>query len=313
MNVSIQDSYNLGWKLALVIKGIATPSILKTYESERRTVAKELIEFDQGFSRLWSKPPAKHAADEAGILMENFQEAFHKQRLFSSGYAVDYGSSLLVAKDTTFDDGVKINGARCVLKTQEPESQTKSQQHLATSIHLGQRFPSFKVINQCDARSWHFAQVLKASGHFHIVLFAGDVSKTNQMQRVHNFTGALANMTIPLVQGHICSGGQKAGYHVADILTIHSAPREHVEYLDFPELLRPFDKELGWDYDRIFVDVESYHEGHGNAYEGYGVDKVQGCVVVVRPDQHTAWIGGLEDVDSLETYFANFLTASAKT
>lgn len=311
MNVSMQDSYNLGWKLALVIKGIAIPSILKTYESERRAVAKELIEFDQGFSKLWSKSPVKDA-DKEGCYTENFQEAFQKQRLFSSGYAVDYGSSILIAQDGHVNHREKINGARCGLKTQDPEFHVKSQQHLATNVPLGQRFPSFKVINHCDARSWHFATLLKADGRFHIVLFAGDVSKTNQMQRVHNFAGALANMSFPLLQHRIAGSGQKAAYNIAEILTIHSAPRQQVEYLDFPELLRPFDEELGWDYDRIFVDAESYHEGHGKAYEGYGVDKVQGCVVVVRPDQHTAWIGGLEDVDSLETYFGNFLVASPK-
>ena len=313
MNVSMQDSYNLGWKLALVIKGIATPSILTTYESERRMVAKELIEFDQRFSRLWSKPPVKDAADEAGVLMEDFQQAFQKQRLFSSGYAVDYGSSILIAKDDILYHGEKTNGATCGLSTHGSEFHVKSQQHLATNIPLGQRFPSFKVINHCDARSWHFGKLLKADGRFRIVLFAGDVSKTNQMQRVHSFAQALAKVTIPLVQHRIGNGDQNVGHHVADILTIHSASRQQVEYLDFPEILRPFDEELGWDYDRIFVDEGSYHEGHGNAYEGYGVDKVQGCVVIVRPDQHTAWIGGLEDVDSLEAYFANFLVASSKT
>lgn len=308
----MQDSYNLGWKLALVIKGIAKPSILKTYESERRTVAKELIEFDQKFSRLWSKPPAKDAADEAGVLMEDFQQAFQKQRLFSSGYAVNYGSSILIAKDGISHHVQKTNCAECGPKTQESEGPMKSQQHLATNIPLGERFPSFKVIKHCDARSWHFGKMLKADGLFHLVLFAGDVSKTDQMQRVHSFAGALADMAIPLVQHRMSGGSQKGGYHVADILTIHSAPRQEVEYLDFPELLRPFDEELGWDYDRIFVDEESYHEGHGNAYEGYGVDKVRGCVVIVRPDQHVAWIGGLEDIDSLEMYFANFLEAPAK-
>ena len=108
-------------------------------------------------------------------------------------------------------------------------------------------------------------------------------------------------------------GSHKIGYHVADILTIHSASRQQIEYLDFSELLRPFDEELGWDYDRIFVDEESYHESHGKAYEGCGVDKIRGCVVIFRPDQHVAWIGGLEDIDSLETYFAKFLVASRKT
>ena len=313
MNVSMQDSYNLGWKLALVIKGIAKPSILETYESERRTVAKELIEFDQRFSRLWSKPPAKDSADEGGVLMKDFQHAFQKQRLFSSGFAVDYGPSILTAKDGIVHRRETTNGAGCGPKTQDSEFQMKSQQHLATNLPLGQRFPSFRVINHCDARSWHFGKLLKADGLFHIVLFAGDVSKTEQMQRIYGFTDALTNMATPLVQYSINnSGSQKTRCHVADVLTIHSAPRQQVEYLDFPELLRPFDEELGWDYDRIFVDEESYYEGHGNAYEGYGIDKVRGCVVIVRPDQHVAWIGGLEDVDSLETYFANFLAASSK-
>ncbi|GER30071.1 3-(3-hydroxy-phenyl)propionate/3-hydroxycinnamicacid hydroxylase [Striga asiatica] len=39
MNTGIQDAHNLAWKLASVIKGIAQPSILSTYESERRQIA----------------------------------------------------------------------------------------------------------------------------------------------------------------------------------------------------------------------------------------------------------------------------------
>jgi phenol 2-monooxygenase len=47
MNVSIQDSYNLGWKLASVIKGRAHPKILRTYQQERHAVVKRLIGFDK--------------------------------------------------------------------------------------------------------------------------------------------------------------------------------------------------------------------------------------------------------------------------
>jgi len=38
LNISIQDSYNLGWKLAAVMQG-ANPSLLDTYEEERRPIA----------------------------------------------------------------------------------------------------------------------------------------------------------------------------------------------------------------------------------------------------------------------------------
>ena len=122
----------------------------------------------------------------------------------------------------------KTNGAR--LMKQDPEFHIKSQQHLATNVPLGQRFPSFKIINHCDARFWHFAKLLKADGRFHIVLFAGDVSKKKQMQRVHSFARALANMSIPLLQYRIAGSGQKVAYSISDILTIHSAPRQQVEY-----------------------------------------------------------------------------------
>jgi 2-polyprenyl-6-methoxyphenol hydroxylase-like FAD-dependent oxidoreductase len=38
MNTGIHDAHNLAWKLAAVLKGWADPSLLETYESERRPV-----------------------------------------------------------------------------------------------------------------------------------------------------------------------------------------------------------------------------------------------------------------------------------
>lgn len=85
MNVSMQDAYNLGWKIANVVKGVANRSILKTYQSERRKIAQDLIEFDHKFSRLFSGRPAKDVMDEAGISMDQFKDAFEKGNLFASG------------------------------------------------------------------------------------------------------------------------------------------------------------------------------------------------------------------------------------
>jgi len=43
MNCCIQDSYNLGWKLAFVVKGFAHESLLDSYERERRPIAEQVI------------------------------------------------------------------------------------------------------------------------------------------------------------------------------------------------------------------------------------------------------------------------------
>jgi 2,4-dichlorophenol 6-monooxygenase len=42
-NTSIQDAFNLAWKLALVLKGNASPALLATYEAERVPVAKQIV------------------------------------------------------------------------------------------------------------------------------------------------------------------------------------------------------------------------------------------------------------------------------
>lgn len=78
MNVSMQDTYNLGWKLGAVINGLSSRSILKTYQSERRRIAQDLIDFDHKFSRLFSGRPAKDVMDEEGIDLAEFKEAFVK-------------------------------------------------------------------------------------------------------------------------------------------------------------------------------------------------------------------------------------------
>ena len=51
MNTGIQDAYNLAWKLALVLKGFASQSILDTYHEERLPNAKRLLQTtDQMFN-----------------------------------------------------------------------------------------------------------------------------------------------------------------------------------------------------------------------------------------------------------------------
>ncbi|MDR3624576.1 MAG: FAD-dependent oxidoreductase [Chlamydiales bacterium] len=52
MNTGIQDAYNLGWKLALVIKGESPDSLLNSYESERVPVAHDVLKFTEYFTKV---------------------------------------------------------------------------------------------------------------------------------------------------------------------------------------------------------------------------------------------------------------------
>ena len=65
MNVSMADAWNLGWKLAAVLRGTARPELLHTYSDERQAVAKELIDFDREFAKLFSAAPRRDATARA--------------------------------------------------------------------------------------------------------------------------------------------------------------------------------------------------------------------------------------------------------
>jgi 2-polyprenyl-6-methoxyphenol hydroxylase-like FAD-dependent oxidoreductase len=58
MNTGLQDSYNLAWKLALVVRDRAAPMLLDSYEQERIPVARRLLETtDRAFQLVVSKGP----------------------------------------------------------------------------------------------------------------------------------------------------------------------------------------------------------------------------------------------------------------
>ncbi|ERF71784.1 hypothetical protein EPUS_01699 [Endocarpon pusillum Z07020] len=305
MNVSMQDTFNLGWKIASVLNKICTRSILQTYQSERRRIAQDLIAFDHRFSRLFSGRPAKDIMDEEGISMEEFKSAFEKGNMFASGIAVDYGASVIVAK--AGDLAEQGDGTAAESPGRDDKNRVVGKQDLAGDIKIGMRMPSFQVLNQADARPSQFQELLKSNGRWRVVVFAGDLRDPEQWARFTSLGEALAQPSTLFSRCNARAGPNS----VIEVLTIHSAPRTAIELLDLPEIFHPFSEREGWDYWKVFVDDVSYHEGHGHAYQNYGVDPTRGCLVVLRPDQYVSWIGELEDVGEMERFFGRFMRVSA--
>jgi phenol 2-monooxygenase len=140
MNVSMADAFNLGWKLASVLRGQSPPALLDTYSAERRAKAQELIDFDRDMARLFSKKPGN--ASEAKL----FQAYFQKHARYTAGVETCYAPSLITA--------------------------TPRAQHLATGFAVGQRFHSAPVVRLADAKPMHLAHAFRADGRWRIVLFA---------------------------------------------------------------------------------------------------------------------------------------------
>lgn len=247
MNVSMQDAFNLGWKIASVVKGLSKRSILKTYQSERRRVAQDLIDFDHRFSRLFSGRPAKDVMDEEGVSPEVFKDAFVKGNMFASGIAVDYGASVIVAKSGS---GKEQGDGSDVLGDENLRVVSKDAEKLASGLEIGKRMPSFKVLNQADARPWHFQELLKSNGTWRVVVFAGNVGNPEQRKRIDTLGEKLGSKDSFLSW---CTPGGQRYDSVIELLSVHSAPRHETTIFDFPEAFRPWSGE-GWDYWKVHVD-----------------------------------------------------------
>ncbi|WP_245764312.1 FAD-dependent monooxygenase [Sulfitobacter marinus] len=142
INVSMADTFNLGWKLASVLRGQATPGLLHTYSEERRAKAKELTDFDRDMARLFSAKP-KTASEAA-----QFQKYFKKHGRYTAGVETRYDPSMITAEG--------------------------GNQSLARGMTTGMRLHSAPVIRAGDGRPMYLGHTLKADGRWRLIAFACD-------------------------------------------------------------------------------------------------------------------------------------------
>ena len=281
MNISLQDGFNIGWKVALVAKGVAHASILDTYEPERRRLAEMLVDFDRRWSPLFLKQQGGSPPPDAHAKFEAMKEVLDSVEPFAEGLLSHYGDSPLVHK----------NG-----------------QKIAKNLSPGEKLISAKVRSQADGITRWTTRVFQSDGRFRILLLAGDVRVEEQKHRVLTFGEYLASPDSVLRR----FSRKAAKLHATiDVVTIHSAPVEDVQLFDFPQALRPFDEDNGWEYDKIWGDEKCHWDLQcdGRVYEKWGVDRQKGAVVALRPDQYIGWIGDLEDVEGLSKYFGGIFRA----
>ncbi|KAK7521413.1 FAD binding domain-containing protein [Phyllosticta citriasiana] len=281
MNVSMADGYNLGWKLALT----------------RRAIANQLIAFDHQFSRLFTGRPARDIADKEGVSMADLRAAFDQNALFTSGLSVTYEPSALISIPHD-----ALPAAEAPPSTPHANHPPPKLIPPAPRSPPGHAPPHRHAHPQLQTLPLHLHALLPSAGPsppFRILLFAGNMVAPAQSERVRAFCRALeSGLLRTFTPPNIALNTSTAPLQV---LTIHSAPREDVELLQhFPAILHPFDEQRGWDYERVWCDAPSYHEGWDRAYEGLGIDGERGAVVVVRPDQVVAWVGDVEEAVAVE-------------
>ena len=271
MNVSMQDSFNLGWKLGQVFKGRSAPSLLRSYSAERWAEARRLIDTDHQWARIMSAPLGESELD--GTDMPRFQKQFIENLEFTGGLAVQYGRSALTGDD--------------------------AHQALATGQRIGRRFHSAPVVRLSDAMQMQLGHVAEADGRWRIYAFAGKNDGSAPGSGIHTLADWLESAPAsPVVRFTRKDEDIDA---VFDLRAIFQQTFDQLAYQDMPSLLRPKTGKLGLeDHEKVFcVD----HKGVGDIFEMRGIDREGGCMVVVRPDQYVAHVLPLGEYAALAGFF----------
>ncbi len=279
MNVSMQDAFNLGWKLAAVLLGRCPPQILRTYSSERQAVAQELIDFDRKWSRMFSAPPKDASkSDSEGIDPAEFQTYFMRQARFTAGTATCYRPSILTG--------------------------TPTWQRLAEGFTIGMRFRSAPVIRLADAKPVQLGHVVKADGRFRLFAFADLEDPASPSSRLGALCDFLDRSPHSPVRKHTRVGADIDS--VIDVRAIFQQAHRDLKLDSMPAFLLPRKGRYGLtDYEKMFCpDLKS----DADIFDLRGVDRRHGCVVVVRPDQYVAHVLPLDEYAELESFFEGFMT-----
>ncbi|KZT01969.1 uncharacterized protein LAESUDRAFT_730674 [Laetiporus sulphureus 93-53] len=267
MNASMNDTHNLAWKLAHVLRGWSDISLLQTYEFERRRFAQELIDFDKKWAALFSGKPRTESHQD-GVTQEEFLEAFNTFGLFMSGIGVHYILS-------------------AVVHTQH--------QAYASNLIIGQRMVPHTFVRAADARPYEIQDLLPADTRFKIIVFTGDARDKSQLDRVMKLAADLEHPNAFL--NRFSKGGIAS---IFDILCISAAKKGSLSYTDLPVLLRPHWSKV------LLDDTDMYGRVGGGGYEKYGIDP-RGVIVVVRPDGYVGMVAPFEELEDVASYFASFM------
>lgn len=269
MNVSIQDGFNISWKLGQVLSGRSPATLLQTYSTERQVTAKNLIDFDKEWSTLMATPQSE-------LPDANYLEQFYvKTAEFPAGFMTEYAPSMI----TTGTDA----------------------QRLASGFPIGKRFKSAQVRRVCDGKLIHLGHQAKADGRWRIHVFADQFAPFEGESNVAALADWLENdAASPL------SRYRRDGDDLDAVFDIDVTYRQHhhaFNVTDVPTVFRPTVGPFELEYlEKVYAALPE-----DSIFDRREV-AANGAVVVVRPDQYVGGIFALDDTDSLSRYLAGIFT-----
>jgi phenol 2-monooxygenase (NADPH) len=278
MNVSMQDTFNLGWKLVAVLQGRSPASLLHTYHHERHGIAEDLIALDKRWSKAIGDAQIDPSNPAAALIgLAEVQRQFITNLDFTAGMATNYHTGPLTGDNSSL--------------------------HLAAGYEPGRRFHSAEVLRLSDAKTDQLGHVHRADGRWRLYAFADAVDPRNPASRLNKLMDFLAGPNSPVAK--YTPKGWDAD-SVFDVRAILQQSHLELDWVQMHEFLRPRTGPLGLvDYEKVFCPLPDTDR---DIFDLRRIDRGSGALVVVRPDQYVALTLPLDGYDELDEFFARFMS-----
>lgn len=178
-NTSIQDSFNLCWKLAMVLRGLADPALLETYRDERLPVARQIVARASASNHLMPPlfmalhlPPAA-GAEALAAAMDTLQEPTAEGAERRAAFDAAMHGTL----ECFNTHGVETNqnyrsGALVTDGSSEPVAPRNEELHYFATTYPGRHLPHAWL---CDGQ--RKVPVLDLCGHGRFTLLTGIIDE----------------------------------------------------------------------------------------------------------------------------------------
>lgn len=268
MNVSMQDGFNLAWKLGYVLSGRSPHELLNSYTAERQVIAQNLIDFDREWSGLMARKPEEF--DDPSELEDFYVRTWE----FPSGFMTQYPEGMLIGDE--------------------------SHQGLAAGFPVGKRFKSAISHRVSDGNPIHIGHLHQADGRWRIYAFAdagapgdGDSELAKWAAWLRSSPESPVAFATPMV------GDSDA---VFDVKVIYQQSHLDVNLVDAPDVFKPLKGPFKLRYlENVFACGPD-----GDIFDEREISR-DGAVVVVRPDMYVAQVLPLSATGALSEFFKGFL------
>ncbi|KAJ8516173.1 hypothetical protein ONZ45_g6510 [Pleurotus djamor] len=277
MNTGIMDAHNLAWKLAMLVKNIAKPGLLNTYDVERRENALRAVATSARYLRFvgnctfqnldGSEDTPEVDEDQLDLApgedphIAFFKKFAQENTRFLIGLDVDYKNNLI-----NFPVDPAITGVRSGYRAPDPRV-------ALSKSHSARLYDAFGGVDQ-----------------FKLLIFGSNLAGgvTSHLDTVNNYLASSKSFF------------NSYGNIFKTLVVARCTPSEgEARIAEFPYLQK--NAQVVYD-DQLPLGIFG-----GDAHSIYGVNHTDGAIVVVRPD---TWVGTavkLANVADLESYFESFL------